>query len=58
MLERDIAHLRFLQGRTAKGEVLAQDDFEFVLRVENDIQSYQNMICQILMSDRCKNEHC
>ncbi len=57
MIERDIAHLKFLQGRTSKGDVLTQEDYDFVMNFENQIQMYQNMVCNILASERQKCEN-
>ncbi len=57
MIEKDIAHIRFLQGRTAKGDILTQEDHDFVMEFENHIQMYQNMVCNILASERQKCEN-
>ncbi len=58
MNEANIAHLRFLQARTVKGDVLTPDDFEFVMNMENELQMYQNMICKILAHENCLTENC
>ncbi len=58
MIEKDIVHLRFLQQRVEKGDTLTQEDFNFVMNFENQIQLYQNIICTILTTEKCKNENC
>ena len=57
IIEAQCAHIKFLQGRMYKGEVLTQEDFNFVLQFENQIQMYQNMVCNILAGQRLKEEN-
>ncbi|MFZ3385302.1 MAG: hypothetical protein WA144_15385 [Candidatus Methanoperedens sp.] len=57
MLEAELAHLRFLRSRCEKGDILTQEDFDFVMRFENDLQSYQNMICGILEHEKKVREN-
>lgn len=58
MIEADIAHLRLLYRVTSKGDNLTQEDYDFVMNFENQIQLYQNIICTILTIEKCKNENC
>jgi hypothetical protein len=51
MIEADLAHLRFLHGRSRRGDMLNQEDFEFCLNLENQIQSVQNQICLIMAAE-------
>jgi hypothetical protein len=55
MIEADLAHLRLLRGISRKGDILTQEDVDFVMKMEDQIQMYQNMICEI-MSNRCEKE--
>jgi hypothetical protein len=52
MIEADLAHLRFLRSRGEKGDVLTQEDFDFVMRIENELTGHQNMICAILAHEK------
>ena len=52
MIERDLAHLRFLFVRVAKGEYLTSEDLDFVLKMQVEIKAVYEGIEEILESQR------
>lgn len=56
MIEKDLAHLRFLHNISAKGGYLDSTDIDFVIQKKAEIEAIKNGIDEILKIQQVKNK--
>lgn len=58
LIEADLAHLRFLRSRSERGDVLTQEDYEFVLKMESCMKEQLHVIDTIMGKEKEIADNC